>query len=254
MRKAPLLRPLLLATLAASLAGPAAAQTRGKVTRESVDSLGAGAALGGSRPSLSADGRFIAFDSASDDLVPNDTNQDTDVFVRDRETGVVQRVSLAWNGMEARDDSVCPDISADGRYVAFRSLAWNLYPGGANLGSPRSDVYVHDRQQGTTTRVSVPEAGGDPNGDSGCPAISGDGQRVVFDSVASNLVAGDDNGSADVFLVDLATSTLELVSAAATGGVANAGGSDPDISRDGRIVAFSTYSTDLEPTGPLPPP
>jgi hypothetical protein len=177
-----------------------AAQTPGRVGRASVDSLG-GEALGTSgAPSLSADGRFVAFASDAADLVPGDTNDDTDVFVRDRQTGVVERVSLAWNGNEARDDSDCPAVSDDGRWVAFTSRAWNMYPGGANLGSPRWDVYLRDRQTGTTTRLSVAKDGGDPNADSGCPSIAGDGRRVVFDSQASNLVAADGNGAPDVFV------------------------------------------------------
>jgi Tol biopolymer transport system component len=232
-------------------AEPAAAQTRGLVARESVSSLGDEAFGWSGSPALSADGRFVAFASSAADLVPGDTNQDTDVFVRDRQTGVVQRVSLAWNGMEARDDSACPAISADGRYVAFLSRAWNLYPGGANLGTPRWDVYVHDRQQGTTTRLSVSTTGGDADNDSHCPAISGDGQRVVFASWASNLVAGDDNGWSDVFLADLVKDKLKLVSKAAGGGVANAGGWQPAISGDGRVVAFNSQSTDLEPVAPV---
>ena len=91
--------------------------------------------------------------------MPGDTNLDTDVFVRDRQTGVVQRESLTWNGMEARDDSICPALSADGRWRRVPEPAWNMYPGGANLGSPRWDVYLRDRQAGTTTRISVAAGG-----------------------------------------------------------------------------------------------
>ena len=109
-------RLVALAILVATTVGHEAhAQTAGRITRASVDSLG-GEALGNSgTPSLSADGRFVAFASDAADLVPGDTNDDTDVFVRDRRSGVVERVSLAWNGNEARDDSACPAASADGR-------------------------------------------------------------------------------------------------------------------------------------------
>jgi len=239
---------------ATSFADDVHAQTRGKVVRESVDSLGDEAFGTSARAAISANGRFVAFASSAADLVPGDTNQDTDVFVRDRDTGVVQRVSLAWNGMEARDDSGCPSISDDGRYVAFQSRAWNLYPGGANLGNPRSDVYVHDRQLGTTTRLSVSKTGGDPDFDSGCPSISGDGTRVVFDSLATNLVANDENGFADVFLVDTVKNKLKLISKSAAGGSANAPSGEPAISNDGRVIAFTSLATDMEATAPVPPP
>jgi len=236
------------------LAQTAAAQTPGRVTRESVDSLG-GEALGESgAPALSADGRFVGFQSDAADLVPNDTNQDTDVFVRDRQTGVVERVSIAWNGMEARDDSGCPALSADGRYVAFLSRAWNLYPGGANLGKPRWDVHLHDRQDGTTTRISRTPGGGDPDGDSGCPSISGDGGRIVFYSGATNLVGADGNGLYDVFLFDVVKNKLKRISKSADGGDANGSSLQPVISRNGRYVAFESRAFNLRETGvPLPP-
>lgn len=233
----------------------AAAQTSGRITRASVDALG-GEALGNSdAPSLSADGRFVAFASDAADLVPGDTNDDTDVFVRDRQTGVVERVSLAWNGNEARDDSDCPAVSDDGRWVAFMSRAWNLYPGGANLGSPRWDVHLRDRQTGTTTRLSISKDGGDPNADSGCPSISGDGRRVVFDSQASNLVSGDGNGAPDVFLWDAVKNKLKRLSrSAATGGDADAESWEPAISRNGRFVVFTSRATNLRESGvPQPP-
>ena len=248
---------LALAALLVSAFAPqdAAAQTPGRVGRASVDSLG-GEALGNSgAPALSADGRFVAFASDAADLVPGDTNDDTDVFVRDRQTGVVERVSLAWNGYEARDDSDCPAVSDDGRWVAFTSRAWNMYPGGANLGSPRWDVYLRDRQTGTTTRLSVANAGGDPNADSGCPSISSDGQRVVFDSQASNLVAVDGNGAPDVFLWSADKAKLKRLSRAAdTGGDADAESRDPAISRNGRFVVFTSRANNLREAGvPQPP-
>jgi Tol biopolymer transport system component len=250
-------RMITIVVAVVAVAQTGAAQTPGHLERESVGALGNETEGQAAAVSLSADGRFVAFHSDASDLVPGDTNQDTDVFVRDRQTGVVQRVSLTWNGMEARDDSACPALSADGRYVAFRSRAWNMYPGGANLGHPRWDVYVRDRQQGTTTRVTVSLSGGDPNGDSGCPAISGDGTKVVFASAAKNLVDSDGNGFMDVFLRDLVRNeTLRLTRRGRAGG-GNGDSGSPTISRDGRFVAFQSTALNLVPDGVpflLPPP
>lgn len=243
---------VVLATLVL-VADASFAQNAGRVTRESVDSLGAQVVGGSGGASLSADGRLVAFHSDAADLVPGDTNLDTDVFVRDRQTGVVQRESLAWNDMEARDDSFCPALSADGRWLAFVSRAWNMYPGGANLGNPRSDVYLRDRQARTTVRISVAAAGGEPDSSSSCPSISGDGSRIVFASFASNLVAGDDNGEWDVFLYERDAPGLTLLSTAASGGPANLPSVDPVLSRDGTVVAFASQASDLLPSGPPHP-
>jgi len=246
---------VVLALGALALAAPARAQSPGHLERESVDSLGDETHGQAGGASVSADGRFVAFHSDASDLVPGDTNQDTDVFVRDRTTGVVQRVSLTWSSMEARDDSKCPSLSADGRYVAFLSRAWNMYPGGANLGHPRWDVYVRDREQGTTTRVSLSVNGGDPNGDSGCPSISGDGMKVVFASTAKNLVNPDGNGFSDVFLRDRVTNETIRISrrGSASGVQGNGDSTDPVISRDGRFVAFQSAALNLLPNGiPFP--
>jgi Tol biopolymer transport system component len=245
-----------IATVAAlALVEVALAQTPGRIARASVTAVGVEVHGNSGAPALSADGRFLAFQSEASDLVPGDTNGDTDVFVRDRSTGAVERVSLAWNGMEARDDSACPALSADGRWVAFRSRGWNMYPGGANLGNPRWDVYLRDRQEGTTARLTVAKDGGDPNGDSGCPSISGDGRKIVFDSLASNLVAGDGNGGKDVFLFDVVRNKLRRISKSAVdGGDADRDSDAPVISGNGRFVAFTSRATNLRETGvPLPP-
>lgn len=234
---------LVLATLAASGAG---AQQAGVLSRMSVSSAGEEGNYGSGGATVSADGRFVAFDSAASNLVPGDTNGNTDVFVHDTQTGVVERVSMAWNGNEARDDSRCPSISADGRMVAFLSQAWNMFPGGANLGTPRDEVFVRDRQTGVTTRLTAAFDGGMPNNHSYCPKISADGRRVVFASRAMNLVKYDGNYSFDVFLYDLQKGKLKLVSRTADGRPANSASYMPVISADGRSVAFVSYATDLD--------
>lgn len=131
-------------------------------------------------PSMSSDGRFTAFESEATDLVPGDTNNNTDVFVHDAVADVTTRVSLNWKGQEARGDSYCPQISADGRYVTFLSRAWNMYAGGANLGLQPARVYVHDRHDSSTVWISRPVEELVSSFGAQCPSISGDGGRIVF--------------------------------------------------------------------------
>ena len=139
-------------------------------------------------PSISADGRFVAFASEASNLVPGDTNGAWDVFVYDRQTGEITRVSVASDGAQGNGDSGGPAISADGRFVAFYSSASNLVPGDTN---GVEDVFVHDRLTGQTTRVSVASDGAQGNDLSWQPSISADGRFVAFASRASNLVPGD---------------------------------------------------------------
>jgi Tol biopolymer transport system component len=135
---------------------------------------------------ISADGRFVAFESAADNLVADDTNAAKDVFVHDRETGLTTRVSMGGDGSPANAESRAPAISADGRWVAFTSLASNLVADDTN---DVFDTFLHDRQSGTTLRVSVGPSGVQGNQSSGEPALSADGRWVAFTSVASNLVS-----------------------------------------------------------------
>jgi Tol biopolymer transport system component len=174
----------------------------GSTVEASVDSAGDTAARGNaSNPSISTDGRFIAFDASAQNLVPGDTNQAEDVFVHDMLTGQTTRVSVDSAGNQADGSSDLasdgPQISGDGRYVAFESAATNLVAGDTN-GTP--DVFVHDLQTGATTRVSVDSGGGQADGWSDNPALDGDGSTVAFLSSATNLVAGDTNDAADVFV------------------------------------------------------
>ncbi len=146
-------------------------------------------------PSISGEGRFIAFRSAASDLVAGDTNSRHDVFVRDRTAGTTVRVSVATGGDQADGHSMDPSISSDGRFVAFRSTATNLVAGDTN---GRSDIFVHDRVTSETARVGEP-SGGQSNGTSAAPSLSGNGAWIVFESDATNLVAGDTNDSRDIF-------------------------------------------------------
>lgn len=166
----------------------------GETTRVSVDSSGA-QSIGFIRSSsISADGRFVAFDSSASTLVEGDTNGLFDVFVHDRMTGEIRRVSVDSAGTQVDDSSGRPSISADGRFVAFDSLATNLVEEDTN---GFIDIFVNDRVTGETTR-----SGMEGNENSFSPSISDDGRFVAFDSSATNLVEADSNGQPDVFVFD----------------------------------------------------
>ncbi len=152
-----------------------------------------------SSPSVSANGRFVAFASYASNLVPEDTNAEEDVFVRDRMLGTTERVSVGSGGEQADGACWVGAISADARFVAFGSNAPNLVPGDTNAGY---DAFLRDRVTDTTERVSLSSAGEQANGGYGGAAISSHGQFVAFTSEASNLVPGDTNDAADVFLRD----------------------------------------------------
>jgi hypothetical protein len=153
---------------------------------------------------ISADGRYVAFTSYASNLVNGDTNDWSDVFVHDRQSGTTTRVSVASDGTEG--DGNLPSISDDGRYVAFSSSASTLVNDDTNSAG---DLFVHDRQSGTTTRISVSSNGTQSNSWSDYPSISGDGQYVAFRSRASNLVDNDLNGSViDIFIRDLNSTTV----------------------------------------------
>lgn len=192
--------------------------------------------------SFSMDGRFKAFASDDHNLVGGDTNGVSDVFVWDRETGVTERVSVSTAGAESDSPSYGAAISGDGRYVAFTSCATNLIAGDTN---GVSDVFVHDRQTGGTTRVSVSSAGGEASGSSYSPSISADGRYVAFVSDATDLGAGDTNGVADIFVRDLQLGVTSRISVASDGGQANGLSRQPSISVDGRYVCFESDASTL---------
>lgn len=148
-------------------------------------------------PELSADGRFAAFWSEATNLVPGDNNDAIDVFVRDLDTGTLERVSLSSSGGEGAGDCDDPSISGDGRFVAFTCQAGGLAAGD---DGGVSNVYVRDRTSGVTALVSSPPGGGAPDGDSRRPAISADGRAIAFSSEATNLHGGAADGKADLFV------------------------------------------------------
>jgi hypothetical protein len=197
-------------------------------------------------PSISADGRLVAFSSGASDLVVGDNNNASDIFLRDTVSGTTQivSVSLTGSGVPGNDGSFNPAISADGRHVAFDSDASDLVPNDTNL----TDVFVRDMHTGATKLVSVASNGAQGNDFSYRPAISADGRYVAFSSAASNLVDGDENIARDIFVRDTAAGTTTLVSAASDGtqGNGESGSYEPSsISADGRYVAFESYASNL---------
>ncbi len=217
--------------------------------------------------SISGDGRYVAFVSRASNLVSDDTNECSDVFVRDTQAGTIQRVSIASDGTQADSASLYPSISANGRYVAFSSGATNLVDGGVPFGC---NIFVHDRdadEDGVfdepgavrTILVSVPAFPASLGylNCSGPSSISAGGRYVAFSSRASNLIGSDTNGDGicdtdcddnnrdDIFVRDLILNQTTLVSRHTNGALGNDDSTDPDISADGRYVAFWSDASNL---------
>jgi Tol biopolymer transport system component len=206
----------------------------GKTRLVSVSSDGIQANGHSSSPSISADGRFVAFTSRARNLVPGHTGRLQDIFVRDLRTGVTSLVSVSSDGIQADEESFSPSISANGRFVAFSSLD-DLIPGDANDGW---DVYVHDRETGETSLVSVSSAGEQGNGFSDSPSISADGRYVAFTSRASNLVRQDTNRVWDVFVRNVRAGNTRGVSVSSAGTQERS--VSPAISANGRFVVLKS--------------
>ncbi len=228
-------RRFVLLTMVLVLVG-CAVITRGSVTSAGDD--GDGSSF---QPVLSGDGRFLVYTTASSNLTPGDFDGTTDVVIRDQQSGLVELVSAGANG-NANGPSDEPAVSADGRYVVFRSYASNLVPADDN-NAP--DVFLRDRNTGTTTRVSVGPAGVEADDASDTPAISPDGGTVAFASAATNLVSGDTNGSWDVFVTTPAGGAPTLVSRASGGTIGNGDSGFPALSSAGGAVAFRSSATNL---------
>ena len=217
---------------------------RGETTLVSVNQTD-GQAGSGLYPAPSEKGRVVAFLSIGTDLVAGDTNDAPDVFVRDVRRQITTRVSVSSAGVEADAGSGPPAISANGRIVAFVSAATNLVAGDTNA---TVDVFVHDRKTAETTRVSVASDGTEADGSSGAVALSATGRHVIFQSDATNLVPGDTNGEADIFVHDRRTGDTVRVSVDGTGGQsAGPAGFSFAIDRKGRFAAFGSTAADLVP-------
>ncbi|MCC6167294.1 MAG: peptidoglycan DD-metalloendopeptidase family protein, partial [Caldilineaceae bacterium] len=233
-------------------------QATGEIQRVSVSSAGAqaddrtGDAGAAARPALSADGMLVAFHSRAGNLAIGDGNGLSDIFVHNRATGETTLISLGPGGEPANGDSAAPALSGDGRRVVFESRAANLDPDFAPsliVESGSAQIYLHDHDTGRTRLLSraadsAPDHRAPGNGDSRAAAISGDGQWVAFVSDATNLVPGDTNGVADIFLHDLATGSTIRVSLSSAGTQANRASDLPTLG-GGRYVAFVSAATNL---------
>lgn len=223
-------------------AAQVSASVPGVNEREDVTSSGTlGNGTSGNISAISRDGRYVAFASGSTNLVPNDTNGQWDVFVRDRTLNTITRVNVATDGTQSNGGIQGGiGMSDDGRYILFDSDATNLVPNDTNGGY---DVFIHDMQTGTTTLVSSNSSGVEGNKDSQDPEISGDGKFVTFDSYATNLVSSPIS-HANIFVKNLQTGNVQLISQNA-GSSGNADSWQPSISCDGGVVAFMSSATNL---------
>jgi hypothetical protein len=208
-------------------------------------SIGTGGTQGNgacSRASMAADGRWVAFDSTSSNLVLGDTNGVSDVFVHDLWTGTTLRMSVDSNGVQGNGASIEPSISRDGGFVAFTTVAWNLAPGDTN---GVADIVLRDVAAGTTVGVSADPNWVIGNGASSSSAISANGRYVVFQSSASNLILGDTNGASDIFFFDRFVLGLKRISVSSSGTQGNNHSQGPSISDFGRYVTFSSFASNL---------
>ncbi len=209
----------------------------------------AGLASVGNWPSLSANARFVAFDSYASDLVEEDTNRTSDVFVHDRQTGATVCITRAPDGQPGNGPSFSPSTSATGRFVAFGSNATNLVPADTN---GVTDGFVHDLHSGLTTRITVDSLGNQANAASSPTVIDATGRLLAFESLASTLVPGDTNQICDIFVHDTHTAETRRVSVDSDGNQAivgssteYAGSSNPSLSASGRFVAFHSWAPNL---------
>jgi Tol biopolymer transport system component len=234
----------------------------GRTRIVSVSSRGSQANGASGSATISANGRYVAFDSEATNLAGRDTNDHQDVFRHDMITGATQRISVGRSGSSGSGGGRSPSISAAGTKIAYESWASDLV---AHDTNGNTDVFVWSRVSARTVRVSVgpngvqtdpapipqPPYGGERNSSSA--AISGDGRYVAFTSSARNLVAGDTNGVSDIFVHDLLRHVTRRVSlrtggAQATTGYKGTGSYAPTISANGRVLAFGSASYDLVPT------
>ncbi len=215
------------------------------IERVSVDNVGTEANNDSLAPSISGDGRYVSFESEASNLVASDSNNHFDIFVYDRNTDTIERVSVDNVGTEANATSTNPSISSDGRYVAFRSEATNLVTGDTNAVR---DIFIYDRDTDVVERVSIDDSGTQANAQSdmdGNTNLSDDGRFITFYSDATNLVAGDTNAVSDVFLYDRTLDKVRRVSTNLEGYQGNGASYNLSISPNGKQVFFKSSATNF---------
>lgn len=196
-------------------------------------------------PRLSADGRYVVFQSRAGNLVEGDTNGTSDIFVYDREADTLQPVSTGRDGAPANGSSITPAISDDGRVVTFASRATNLVE--TATSGTFEQIFVSEWQSGAIELASRSGTGAPANAISFLPDLTADGSQVAFKSEAFNLVPNDTNGVPDVFVRDRGAGTTQRVSVDSFGNQANGLSGGPGISADGRFVAFVSFASNFVP-------
>jgi Tol biopolymer transport system component len=212
---------------------------RRKLVRASVASDGSELTGSSRHPALSADGRFVAFESNATNLEPADQGTDPDIYVHDLQTGATRLVSAGIEGAASNGQCLNPSISADGRYIAYEGFASNLVPDDTNGAS---DSFVFDQVTGTTVRASVTYTGAQANFGGSLPSISGNGRFVSFSTQAYGMVPGYPYPGLNHYVRDLVNQTTEQVSLRA-GATETTGGGERSLaplSYDGRFVTFNT--------------
>ena len=242
---------MLAAALTVAAPAPPAAAASAETVRISVRPTSAtgstALANGGFSPRQSRDATTVAFSACCIEPALGDSNYVTDVYVRVPATNQTTLASVRSDGGSANAESLAEAVSADGRYVVFRSRATNLDPADTDTGY---DLYLRDRTAGTTTLLTRGLGGVASDGETGAAAISADGRWVAFADSSSNLVPGDTNGTFDVFLLDRTSSTIERVSVGPGGTQSNGQSAQYGtvaVSDDGRFVAFESSGADLVP-------
>lgn len=211
------------------------------VSEPKVDFSGATSFFSATNPAVSADGRFVVFESNAANLVANDDNDEKDIFVLNRTDGSIRRVSVSDTGEEGDSESRNPSISGDGRYIAFESEASNLVPDDNNGRTSKSqgrDVFVYDQSMESIERISLREGGRETNLQSGSPSISGDGRYVAFTSADSNIISDFQVSNTAIYVWDRVDEVMTGIAVPFADLQANRSALDPVISNDGNFVAF----------------
>ncbi len=199
----------------------------------------------GDQTALSRDGRYVVFDSSASNLVSNDTNGKKDIFVRDTKNNTIEMVSISTAGTQGNYDAKDPSMSADGNHIVFESFANNLTTGDSN---GKYDIFLHNRQANTTTLISKKQDGTQSNDHSFDARISADGKFVVFKSSEALDNTHDLNTKSDVYMYNMQSGEIKLISLASDGSSGNGDSFSPAVSNNGRYVAFASSATNFSST------